>query len=124
MLKVVMSDIIELEVPVNGAIHSNSNFAKAYKVSYANADIQYNDFFRRYLYGNRPCIVRGQITESWKSAIEWISDCRPNFSYICQRFGTYFENIVMVVGCTSFVHFGSDNTHTFNFTISVLYNIT
>jgi hypothetical protein len=96
MLKVVMSDVIELEVPVNGAVHSNSNFAKAKKVSYANADIQYNDFFRRYLFENRPCIVRGPVTESWTSAIEWISDSRPNFSYICKKFGTYFENNVMV----------------------------
>jgi hypothetical protein len=103
-----MSDVIELEIPVNSEIHSNSNFEKAYKVSYANADIQYNDFFRRYLFGNRPCIVRGPITESWKSATEWISDSRPNFSYICQKFGTYFENNMMVLVCTSSVYFGSN----------------
>lgn len=82
-----MSNIIELEAPVNSEIDSDSKCAKTYKVSYTNADIQYNDFFRRYLYGNRPCIVRGPITESWKSASEWISDCRPNFAYIYQKFG-------------------------------------
>jgi hypothetical protein len=99
-----MRNIIELEIPVSSETDSNSKC-----VSYTNADIQYNDFFRRYLYRNRPCIVRGSITESWKSASEWISDGKPNFSYICQKFGTYCENNdeckrVLL----SFIHFGSD----------------
>lgn len=96
-----MSDVIELEVLVNTEIHSNSNFAKTHKISYVNADVQYNDFFRRYLCLNRPCIVRGPVTEGWKSAIEWISESRPNFSYISQKFGMYYENSVKDVVCTS-----------------------
>jgi hypothetical protein len=106
MFKVGMSNIIELETLVNSEIDSNSKCTKTYKVSYINADIQYNDFFRRYLHGNRPCIVRGPITESWKSANEWISDSRPNFAYICQKFGMYYENTVTDVACISvFIHF-------------------
>jgi hypothetical protein len=100
MLNVGMSNIIELELPINSEIDSNSTCTKTYKVSSTNADIQYNDFFRQYLYGNRPCIVRGSITESWKSASEWISDGRPNFSYICQKFGMYCENNVTNIACT------------------------
>lgn len=104
MLKVGMSNIIELEIPVSSESDSNSKCTKTNKVSYTNADIQYNDFFRRYLYGNRPCIVRGSITESWKSVSEWISDGRPDFSYICQKFGTYCENNVTNIACTSVFH--------------------
>jgi hypothetical protein len=109
MLKVGMNNTIELEAPVNSEIDSNSKCIKTYNVSYINADIRYNDFFRRYLYGNRPCIVRGPITESWKSANEWISDSRPNFAYICQKFGMYYGNTATDVACISvFTHFGND----------------
>jgi hypothetical protein len=103
-----MSNIIELEMPVSSEVGSNSACTKKYKVAYTNADIQYYDFFRRYLYGNRPCIVRGPITESWKSASEWISDGRPKFSYICQKFGMLWKKCVECIVYLCFIHFGND----------------
>jgi hypothetical protein len=85
-----MTNVIEIETPCE--IHSNSESINTYEMSYTNTDMQYNDFFRRYLCGNRPCIVRGRVIESWKSANEWISNNRPNFSYICRKFGMSSEN--------------------------------
>lgn len=88
MLKVGATDVIELETP--DGIISNAQCTDTYKVSFTNTNMRYSDFFRQYLYRNMPCVVRGPMTESWKSANEWISDNRPNFSYISQKFGMYY----------------------------------
>jgi hypothetical protein len=89
MSKVGVSDAIELETP--DGIDTNVQCTDMYKVSYTNTDMRYDDFFRQFLYRNRPCVVRGHVTESWKSANEWISNNRPNFSYISQKYGMYYE---------------------------------
>jgi hypothetical protein len=80
-----MSNILELDIVCENDSHSKCT--DTYEVSYTNTDMQYKDFFTRYLYGNRPCVVRGPVTENWKSASEWVTDSRPNFAYICRKFG-------------------------------------
>jgi hypothetical protein len=89
MSKVGASDVIELETP--DGISLIAQCTNTYKVSFTNTDMLYSDFFRQYLFRNRPCVVRGPITESWKSANEWICDNRPNFSYISKKFGMCYE---------------------------------
>lgn len=95
MSRVDATDVIELETP--NEIASNAQCKNTHTVLYTNTDIQYSDFFWQYLYRNRPCVVRGPVTESWKSANEWISDNRPNFSYISQKFGMCNEYRVTTV---------------------------
>jgi hypothetical protein len=92
MSKVGACDVIELETP--DGIDTNAQFTDTYKVFYTNTDMRYGDFFRQFLYKNTPCVVRGPVTESWKSAHEWISDNRPNFSYISQKYGMCYEYCV------------------------------
>ncbi|XP_069698380.1 2-oxoglutarate and iron-dependent oxygenase JMJD4 isoform X2 [Periplaneta americana] len=85
MLNSDTSNVIELNTPFELDISPKQ--ATKDELSFTNTDTEYNTFFKHYLYGNIPCVVRGTVTKNWKSANEWIKNNKPDFSYINERFG-------------------------------------
>ena len=47
--------------------------------------IDYDTFWREYMYPNKPVIIRG-LTEGWR-ALEWIRDGKPDFARLRRDFG-------------------------------------
>ena len=58
-------------------------------------EVPYNEFFKKYLYRNRPCILQVTETKNWKSVNEWIVESKPNFTYICEKFGKLRETRIL-----------------------------
>ena len=47
------------------------------------------EFFRRFLDGNKPCLLDEGLTSSWKARKLWQSEGKPNFDYLVKEFGQY-----------------------------------
>lgn len=86
MSEVEENDILELEIGLESE-RSELNIREDI-ISFENDDVSYNEFFNKYLYRNRPCILEITAAKYWKSVIEWTVDRRPNFSYIAEKFGS------------------------------------
>ncbi|XP_076063690.1 jumonji domain containing 4 [Oratosquilla oratoria] len=50
--------------------------------------ISYEEFFREYIEGNKPCIFNQNFTSSWKARKEWVTcDGSPNVDFLEEKFG-------------------------------------
>lgn len=60
------------------------------------SSITYDEFFARYLIGNRPCIFKSGITENWSCKRQWNLDGAPDFDVLEILFG---DCVVPVADC-------------------------
>lgn len=59
------------------------------KVDWVDSNITYEEFFEKYLIGNKPCIISQEMTKNWKSVQNWVDskNGKPNFNYLKENFG-------------------------------------
>ncbi|CAN7937524.1 unnamed protein product, partial [Ixodes hexagonus] len=57
-------------------------------IDYVSNELTYDEFFKKYLMTNTPCIIRAEQTRHWRSVRGWV-DGRgaPNFAYLRSEFG-------------------------------------
>lgn len=73
-------------------------------IDHVNEDIAYDEFFVKYIFGNRPCIIGKWITRDWKATSDWIitndtsGKSQINFSKLESLFG---NAQVPVADCSS-----------------------
>jgi hypothetical protein len=70
-------------------------------------DIDYDTFWTKYMYPNKPVIIRG-LTKGWRS-MGWIRDGKPDFQRLRKDFGA---DMVCVAKCGK-RHFSDQVAHRF-----------
>ncbi|XP_071490381.1 2-oxoglutarate and iron-dependent oxygenase JMJD4-like [Diadema antillarum] len=51
--------------------------------------ISYDDFFRRFLLPNKPCLLGGNVIQHWRSINEWVQpNGTPDFDFLERQFGS------------------------------------
>lgn len=48
-------------------------------------EFAYSDFFEKYLFNNKPCVLRS-VSNNWESSKYWVVDNKPNFEYFCKNY--------------------------------------
>lgn len=58
-------------------------------IDYIPIETTYEQFFKKYLMANTPCIIRAEQTKHWRSIHEWLNDKgAPDFAYLKSKFGS------------------------------------
>ncbi|XP_012274653.1 jmjC domain-containing protein 4 [Orussus abietinus] len=58
--------------------------------------LTYNEFFFKYLIGNKPCVIDSKITDDWASRSNFTLNDAPNFEFLRRVFG---NAVVPVANC-------------------------
>ncbi|XP_015515621.2 2-oxoglutarate and iron-dependent oxygenase JMJD4 [Neodiprion pinetum] len=86
-----------IDISNDYAYHEFGTSVENNVTGYVNHSLSYNEYFRRYLQNNIPCVIQS-ATDAWPCRQMWQADNAPNFEYIKRVFGSC---IAPVADCTA-----------------------
>ncbi|XP_033728591.1 uncharacterized protein LOC117317769 isoform X2 [Pecten maximus] len=69
--------------------NQNYDISQVFAERLCPTDVSYEDFFRKYLLQNKPCIFSSELTQGWLSRQHWVDKetRKPNLAWLKQNFG-------------------------------------
>ncbi|KAF2364710.1 JmjC domain [Trinorchestia longiramus] len=74
-----------------------------------NNEMTYDEFFRKFMEPNRPCIFSSDLTDEWTARKHWVNDAKINVKHLSDKYGS---SEVPVANCEE-KHYDAQRKETF-----------